>query len=81
MLICPYCGQGQVLRVRLKPDIGIYSGSQIVRFCDECDTVWKENETISERTGTAFHLLAKMLSIPETDLWKDMEIIDPQQRF
>ncbi len=75
MLICPYCGQGQVLRVRLKPDIGIYSDSQIVRFCDECDTVWKENETISERTGTTFHQLAKMLSISETSLWNDMEII------
>ena len=75
MLICPYCGQGQVLRVRLKPDIGIYSDSQIVRFCDECDTLWKENEAISKHTGTTFRVLAKMLSISETSLWNDMEII------
>ena len=75
MIICPYYCQGQVLRVRLKPNIDIYSDSQIVRFCDECDTIWKENEPISEHTGTTFHVLAKMLAIPETTLWNDMEII------
>jgi hypothetical protein len=75
MIICPYCNQGQVLQARLKPNIGIYSDSQLVRFCDECDALWKETETISEHTGTSFRMLAKMLSIPETALWEDMEVI------
>lgn len=74
MIICPYCSQGQILRVRIKPNISAYSDSQIVRFCDECDTIWKEDEPISEHTGTTFHALAKMLSISETALWTDMEI-------
>ena len=69
------CSQGQVLRARLKPNIGIYSDSQIVRFCDECDIIWKEDGTISEHTGTAFGLLAKILSISETALWKKVEIL------
>ena len=40
----------------------------------EPDTIWKENDPISEHTGTTFRALAKMLSISETALWNDMEI-------
>ena len=74
MIICPYCEQGRVLKVRLKTDISGYSSSQIIYYCDECDTIWKENAPISEHTGTTFRALAKMLSISETALWNDMEI-------
>lgn len=76
---CPYCGQGRILTARLKPDISKYSGSQIIRLCDECDTVWKEDEPVTDHTGAAFHRLAEMLGIPETLLWKDMEFPDTQK--
>ena len=70
---CPYCEQGRIVTVRLKPDIRRYSDSQTVRFCDECDTLWKENEPVTDHTGTTFARLAEMLDIPAERLWKDME--------
>ena len=73
--VCPYCGQGRVLKAELKTDISKYSGSQIIRYCDECDTVWKEDEPVSENTGSSFSLIAEMLSIPEKLLWEGMKIL------
>ena len=70
---CPYCEQGRIVTVRLKPDISRYSDSQIVRRCDECDTLWKENEPVTDHTGMTFFRLAEMLGMPAELLWKDME--------
>ena len=75
MIVCPYCEQGRVLKIRLKTDISGYSSSQIIYYCDECDTVWKENEIISDHTGSNFRIIAKLLSIPEELLWRDMEVL------
>ena len=75
MIVCPYCEQGRVLKARLKTDISGYSSSQIIYYCDECDTVWKENENISDHTGSNFSIIAKLLSISEELLWHDMEVL------
>ena len=75
MNICPFCGQGRIYRVRQKPDISEYSDSQIIRFCDECEGIWKLDEPITDHTGSSLHRLAHDLGIPEALLWNDMEIV------
>ncbi len=72
---CPFCGQGRIYRVRLKPDISEYSDSQMIWFCDECEGIWKLDEPITDHTGSSIHRLAHDLGIPEALIWNDMEIV------
>ena len=41
---------------------------------DECDTVWKESDIISDRSGGNFYLLANELSIEP--IWDELEILE-----
>ncbi len=75
MNVCPFCGQGRIFKVRLKTDISRYSGSQMIRLCDECDGIWKPDESITGHTGASVHVLAEMLGLPEEQLWDDMKIV------
>ena len=75
MNVCPFCGQGRIFKVRLKTDISRYSGSQMIRLCDECEGIWKLDEPITDHTGSSIHRLAHDLGIPEALLWNDMEIV------
>ena len=62
MNVCPFCGQGRIFKVRLKTDISRYSGSQMIRLCDECDGIWKPDEPITGHTGASVHVLAETLA-------------------
>ena len=75
MVICPYCEQGRIIKARLKADISGCSDSQIIRYCEECDTVWREDEPVSDRTGSSLYLMAEKLSVSEKTLWDQMEIL------
>lgn len=70
MKICPYCEQDAVWRVRLKNEIDF-------RFsmCFECDTVWKEDEDVSDRGGSTFDRLMK--STGRLADWKNVERVGP----
>ena len=50
-MICPYCNQGPVRAAKIKLES---SKSERVQYCDECDTVWLLNESISNETGKNF---------------------------
>lgn len=67
-MYCPYCMQGLILKAKLKID------NSIVFICNECDTVWKEHEPISNQTGKSFYLFADELSIKP--LWNSLEILE-----
>lgn len=44
--LCPYCGEyGRVLPARIK------STGERISICEECDTVWTENEPVLDGTG------------------------------
>lgn len=66
MIICPYCGQDVVWRVRL-----ISAPHYRFAMCFECDSVWKDNEAISEDSGTNFEQYMNEIAHP-TD-WTDIE--------
>lgn len=66
-MICPYCKQGDILKANVKIN------HQIIFICEECDTVWNENETISSQTGRAFENFANQLNIRA--LWDELGLI------
>jgi len=61
-MICPYCLQGDILKVRIIPT------AEMIKICDECDTVWKESEIISDTNG-------KVLSEKKFS-WRDFDILE-----
>lgn len=67
-MCCPYCMQGSILKAKVK------ANDLVVFICDECDTVWKESDTISDQSGKCFYLLANELSIEP--LWDELEILE-----
>lgn len=66
-MYCPYCMQGLILKAKVKAD------SSTVYICNECDTVWKKYETISDRSGINFDGFAKELSIKP--VWDELKIL------
>lgn len=44
-----------------------------VYICDECDTVWKEHEPVSDQTGKAFEWFGEEFSIEP--LWEELAIL------
>ena len=64
-VICPYCDQGSVHKVRVKR-----TGAKLY-LCDECDTVWCENEPVTDETGAPFDIIATGLGIEP--LWSELE--------
>ena len=69
MKICPFCEQDAVWRVRLKT-------ISDMRFlmCFECDSVWLENQPISDQAGTTFD--KHMLWLGLTPDWKDIDKLE-----
>ena len=65
-MICPYCEQDFIWRVRL-------SSVPHIRFalCPECDSVWQDNEVISDQGGTNFEQYMSDIRRPLD--WKDVE--------
>lgn len=55
--VCPYCGQATPGKARVK------STNEMISICEECDTIWMEDETISDHTGQRFDLFAKRRGI------------------
>ena len=66
-MYCPYCMQGSIVKVKVRSD------SSTVFICDECDTIWKEFESISDQTGKSFDQFANELSIKP--LWDELKIL------
>lgn len=65
-MICPHCIQGEIILAVIKKT------NEIIKICDECDTLWEEYETISEETGTAMWIF-----MPERDcqpLWNELDL-------
>ncbi len=69
-MLCPYCDhQGMIVKAKLKVD------DSIVFMCDECDTIWRESENISETTGKSSFLVAEELSVSLQTLFRELEFL------
>ncbi|MBR1529643.1 MAG: hypothetical protein IJ642_10145 [Oscillospiraceae bacterium] len=66
-MICPYCLQGVVLNAR------IIRTDEKIKICDECDTIWKESETVSEQTGVSSASFMKQRDCSVS--WREFEIL------
>lgn len=65
--MCPYCDQGRIKEAIVKKT------KELIYICEECDTVWATNETISDSTGIVFDLYAKTRGFAA--LWSELEIL------
>lgn len=66
MKICPFCQQRAVWRVRLKT-----MPEHHFSMCFECDSVWLENQPVSDQSGTIFEKHMQLLGrVPD---WKNIE--------
>ena len=64
---CPYCKQDFLWLAKV---IGV---NDLVVICPECDTIWLQDEIISDGTGRNFKLL---MAERERDAdWKDVELM------
>jgi Zn-finger nucleic acid-binding protein len=69
MKICPYCQQDAVWRVNL-----ISKPEHIFFMCFECDSVWLDNQIISDKTGTNFRDFMQLCElVPD---WNDIKKIE-----
>ena len=66
-MICPYCKQGEITKAKLK------TNNSIIFICEECDTVWKEDEKISNITGKGFEFFAEEQKIKP--VWAELELL------
>ncbi|MBR7085391.1 MAG: hypothetical protein IKI37_09505 [Oscillospiraceae bacterium] len=66
-MICPCCLQGEILKAR------IIKTSEIIKICDECDTVWKDSECISDSSGTGSKTFLSERNCRAS--WREFEII------
>ena len=64
---CPYCDQGEILKALIK------SSGEVIYICDECDTMWRSHDRISDTTGLAFHLFADVYNLKP--LWSELELL------
>lgn len=69
MKLCPFCQQDVVWRVRLKT-----MPEHCFLMCFECDSVWLENQLVSDQAGTTFDKY--MQSIGCAPDWKDIEKLE-----
>lgn len=67
MIICPYCKEGIVYNAIVK------KVNAAIRICGECDTVWQENEIVSDETGMRYDLFADSVGIEP--LWDELELL------
>ena len=69
MTLCPFCQQDAVWHVRLKT-----MPKHHFLMCFECDSVWLENQPLSDQAGTTFDKHIQALErIPD---WKDIEKLE-----
>lgn len=69
MKLCPYCEEDMVWRVRLKN-----APQHRFLMCAECDSVWLEDQTVSDQAGTTFEKHVQSLGrVPD---WKDIERLE-----
>ena len=54
---CPFCGQGSLWRIRLKPI------DKISFSCDECDTVWLHYKDVGKSKGVGIEYLFDWMGI------------------
>lgn len=66
VLVCPYCEQGVILKVKLKKN------NKVFLLCDECDAAWTEE--VSDHTGTRFDIFMKSEGYKNS--WDEIEIIE-----
>jgi hypothetical protein len=68
MKICPYCHQDCVWFVRLRsvPEIRF-------KMCFECDSVWMQEQPVSDGAGSRFDTFMIQLGRPVD--WKDVDRI------
>lgn len=65
---CPRCGQGWVVRCRVK------GASDFIQVCQECDTVWIEDEPTGE---PPFLILEDFLArYGLAPLWSNLEVCE-----
>lgn len=65
-MICPYCEQGGILRVKVK------KSNEIIKICEECDAVWLDD--VLEELGTTFERYTEQRGYANS--WDELEIID-----
>lgn len=65
-ILCPYCQEDGVWRVALRSDSSIK-----FRMCFECDSVWTDEQELSDKAGSRFDLHMQKLNRPVD--WKDIE--------
>ncbi|KMT54817.1 hypothetical protein ACR52_15195 [Pseudomonas fildesensis] len=69
MKLCPFCLQDVVWRVRLKT-----MPEHRFLMCFECDSVWLEDQPVSDLVGTVFDRHMQSLGLAPD--WKDIEKLD-----
>lgn len=62
---CPACGQGWVVRVRLRKN-----GVEFL-VCDECDSTWLSNDEVG--TSNVLNLAVRVRQYGLTGLWTEFE--------
>lgn len=68
MIYCPFCvGQGVIYRAK------IANYNMEIFICDECDTVWKDEE-INENTSIRFDDFMQSLGLKP--LWSEFDKLD-----
>lgn len=69
-MICPFCEQGRVYRVRLT------ALNQIGFLCEECDALWFDKSEIARDTYVVFE--AYLQSHGRPGLWSEVEILEKE---
>ncbi len=66
-MICPHCLQGEILNAR------IIKTSELIKICDECDTIWNISETVSDNTGSLIDDFMKQRNCSSS--WREFDIV------
>jgi uncharacterized protein (DUF983 family) len=67
-MICPFCEEGRVYRVRLA------ALDRIAFLCEECDALWFEKSRIARDTFVVFE--AYMRSQGRPGMWSEVEVLE-----
>lgn len=65
-MICPYCEQGGIMRVKVKKN------NEIIKMCEECDAVWLDEVLVE--LGTTFERYTEQRGYANS--WDELEIIE-----
>ncbi len=66
-MICPHCLQGEILNAR------IIKTNELIKICDECDTIWSTSETVSDQNGRFIDDFMKQRNCSSS--WREFDII------